>query len=345
MGFIAQPNLDNEAFKQLSGTTLTLSGQTNISSISGLTLSDGNNTDVIVTASGASSATTGQVLTYDGSVIKLMQSSLSGDTPFVCGSEDIRRSPYCGLNMSATTVGTFLERFFFPDAPPTSNICFTTGSISREYGDTSFIGTCNLCWNIEVGSNSISTICASTGGTGSFDGTISVTGGSQSGVLYHTYATICACPTTPVASSSVDFKIYAETVSGETTTDTTSITWRDTKYWGGNSVNYIGSSSGTTNSAVNSLCCSKLSSTGCECFCNFCVGDNNFFYYAYPSIFGEPQQISVNGLPNNSWGCSSLGTLDTFCRCNSNGYCQEFYLVRSDNRISGSFNINIETVC
>lgn len=347
MTFFARPNLGDTEFRQVSGSTLTLSGQTRIATPSGFTLSDGNGGNVVVTASGASSGTTNTVMTYDHAekVIKLMTPSLSGDTPFACGTEDIRRAPYCGLNMNATTVSTFLENFFFPDAPPTSNIFFTTGSLSREYGDTSFIGTCNLSWSVSAATNSICLICASTGGTGAYDGTISASGGSQSGLLFHTYATVCACPITPQPSSDVDFRIFAETVSGETTSDTVSIVWSDKNYWGGNQLNYIGCTDNTINAFVDGLPNNELASTGCKCFCNFCVGDNNFFYYSYPLVYGEPQQISVNGLPNNAWGNSAVGTLDTYCRCNSYGYCQEFYLIRSDNRISGSFNINVITCC
>jgi len=346
MTFFARPNLGNIEFKQLSGTTLTLNGQTQIATVSGLTLSDGTGNNVIVTASGATSGSTGKVLTFDGNVIKLMTSSLSGDTSFICGIENIRREPYEGLNMNSTTVGTFLEKFFFPDAPPTSDIYFTTGSISRQYGDISYIGTCNLCWSVTGCTNAISTISASTGGTGSYDTTISVSGGSQNGLLYHTYSpTIYASPITPTGSTTATFRICATTISGETTSDSISINWSDTNYGGGNANNYIGSSSGTTNLMVDSLSCSYLASGGSKCFCNFCVGNDNFFYYTYPSIFGLPQQISVNGLPNNSWGCAAIGTLGTYTRCNTDGYCQEFYLIRSDNKISGSFNINITTIC
>lgn len=345
MTFFARPKLDNDQFEQLSGTTLTLNGQTQIATISGFTLSDGNGGNVIITASGASSGTTNNVLTYDGNVIKLMTPSLSGDTPFICGTEDIRRAPYYGLNMNANTVSTFLEKFFFPDAPPTSDMSLILGSISRDYGDTSYIGTQDLCWSISGGTNTICLICASTGGTGLYDGTIIPNGGSQSGVLDHTYATVCACPVSPQVSSNVDFRILAESISGETTTSTVSINWSNRNYWGGSETNYIGASDSTMNVAVDALSNNELAISGNRCLCNYYVGDNDFFYYAYPTIFGEPQQVTVNGLVNNSWGSSVAGTLDTFSRCNSYGYCQEYYLMRSTNRISGSFNINIITCC
>ncbi len=343
MTFFSRPVLDNLQFQQSTGDVLTLSGQTQIASTSGLTLSNGTGGNIILTASGA---TTGQVLTYDGSVIKLAPSSLSGDTTFTCGTTPIRRTPYVGLNINASTVGTFLEKFFYPDAPPTSSMSFATGAISRQYGDISCIGTANLCWSVTKCTNNISTICVSTGGTGTYNGSVVATGGNQNGLLSHTYApNTYATPTIPVAGTSAVYRICATTISGETTTASASLSWSDKKYWGGKSINYIGSSSGTTNTAVNTLCASELSTTGSKCFCNFCVGNGNFFYYTYPAIFGAPTQITVNGLPNNSWGCASVGTLGTYKRCNTNGYCQDFYILRSDNQISGSFNINITTVC
>lgn len=346
MGFFARPDLSDIQFVQSSGSTLSLSGQTRIGSTSGLTLSDGNNGDVVITASGATSGTTGHVLTFDGGAIKLLPSSISGDIPFACGTEDIRRCPYEGLNVNSNTVSGFLEGFFFPDAPPTSSMSVLNTSTSKQYGDTSGIGTCNLSWSVTECTNPFSVICADVNGDGAYDCDIPVTGGNQSGLLTYTYSSLCGNPIIPPPpSTNVSFTICAETVSGETTTGVATITWEDTEYWGGNATNYIGQSDPTINSGVDNLCASALASTGNRCFCNFDIGDNNFFYYAYPTIFGVPQQITVNGLPNNSWGCDLINTLDTFSRCNTDGYCQDFYLVRSDNQISGAFNINITTVC
>ena len=344
MGFNARPRLDDVQVKQIIGDVLSLSGQTRISTISGLTLSNISGNDVIITASGATSGNVGQVMTYDGNVIKLMDSSISGEIAFECGNQNIRRTPYVGLNMNDTTVSGFLEKFFFPDAPPTTSMSFISGSLSRQYGDISCRGISNLCWAVNKNTNNICSIMLSTGGTATYDTTITVGGGTQNGLVAHTYPLVCAKPTTPISYTCATYRVCAKTVCNEIVTSTVSISWRDTKYWGATSVNYIGSSSGATNTAVNVLGSCELTSTGYRCFCNYSVGTNNFFYYAYPKIFGLPQQISVNGLPNNSWGCAAIGTLSTFKRCNTNGYCQDFYLVRSDNRITGNFNINIITV-
>lgn len=76
--FFARPNLDNTQFKQLKGgEPLTLSGQTQIATTSGLTLIGDGGMYIPVIATGASN---NFVLTYDGTeqVIKLKESTASG---------------------------------------------------------------------------------------------------------------------------------------------------------------------------------------------------------------------------------------------------------------------------
>jgi len=81
MAFFARPNLDDTQFKQLKGSELTLSGQTQIATTTGLTLIGDGGTYIPIQATGASN---NFVLTYydDGviPVIKLKESSASGGT-------------------------------------------------------------------------------------------------------------------------------------------------------------------------------------------------------------------------------------------------------------------------
>ena len=82
MTFFSRPDLSNLQFKQLNDSTLTLSGQTQIATTSGLTLigSTGGTPQYIPIV--ATGATNDFVLTYDGgeNVIKLKQSTASGGT-------------------------------------------------------------------------------------------------------------------------------------------------------------------------------------------------------------------------------------------------------------------------
>jgi hypothetical protein len=83
MPFFARPDLSNEQFKQLTGSQLALSGQTQIVTVSGLTLTNGLGGNIPITAIGATGVTAnGHVMTYDvvSNTIKLMPSSGSGGT-------------------------------------------------------------------------------------------------------------------------------------------------------------------------------------------------------------------------------------------------------------------------
>jgi len=79
MAFFARPILDNTQFVQHKDSVLTLSGQTQIASTTGLTLTDGVGGYIPIVATGASN---NYVLTYDGSenIIKLKESTASGGT-------------------------------------------------------------------------------------------------------------------------------------------------------------------------------------------------------------------------------------------------------------------------
>ena len=78
MGFFARPRLSNEQFVQHADDVLTLTGQTQIATATGLTLTDGSGNNIPVTASGASADF--DVLTYCQGVISLKPSAASGGT-------------------------------------------------------------------------------------------------------------------------------------------------------------------------------------------------------------------------------------------------------------------------
>lgn len=91
MPFFARPNIDDIQFKQISGTTITLSGQTRIATSSGLTLYDDVNSKyipIIVTG-----ATDNTVLTYLNNKITLQPIS------------DITGNVYTGYTPTTCTVG------------------------------------------------------------------------------------------------------------------------------------------------------------------------------------------------------------------------------------------------
>jgi len=120
MSFFARPNLDDTQFKQLEGSLLTLSGQTQIATPTGLTLTDGSGGDIIVTASGAS--INNQVLTYDSveNVIKLKDSSgggsgvYSGASPTTC---EVGGMTAC-TDIFGCSISDILQTILVPNVAP-----------------------------------------------------------------------------------------------------------------------------------------------------------------------------------------------------------------------------------
>ena len=158
MAFFARPNLDNVQFKQLDGSELTLSGQTQIATISGLTLATGdtNGTGVIITASGASAAMNNYVLTYDDvdKKIKLKESGISGGTGYYNGASPTTCS-VGGLTASTEifncSIVDIIQCMVAPNVPPvitsqsvSSFTLWCTSSPLTPISTLYEIGTC-LC--------------------------------------------------------------------------------------------------------------------------------------------------------------------------------------------------------
>lgn len=150
MTFFSRPELSNVQFKQLTGSTLTLSGLTQIATVSGLTLTDGAGGYIPIIAT---DAINNYVLTYDGvdNVIKLKESTASGGTGTY---------PYSGLTtctvggLSASTsiynckVVDILEEILVPTKypnltnPSISSFSISPSDIIYEVGSTpSITGT------------------------------------------------------------------------------------------------------------------------------------------------------------------------------------------------------------
>jgi len=161
MAFFARPNLDDTQFKQLEGSLLSLSGQTQIATPTGLTLATGttNSGGVIITASGASSATNNHVLTYDSTdnVIKLKVSSVSGGTGVYDGASPTTCTVgglCAGTNIFNTGFTEILQRILVPNiAPLTANtsvsfaitpstLLYEVGTVIDVTGSTSFNAGC-----------------------------------------------------------------------------------------------------------------------------------------------------------------------------------------------------------
>ena len=164
MGFFARPRLSNEQFVQHADDVLTLTGQTQIATATGLTLTDGSGNNIPVTASGASADF--DVLTYCQGVISLKPSAASGGTNiYDCASPST--CTVGGLSacttISGQSVNWILEKILVPTLSssivPESNslsllpsiTCYEIGcslslsmvsTFDRGFVDPQYCGTC-----------------------------------------------------------------------------------------------------------------------------------------------------------------------------------------------------------
>lgn len=347
MPFFARPNLDDVQFKQLSGTTLTLSGQTRIVTWSGFTITDGYGGNVIVTARGATGSTSdGNVLTYRGGIISLEGSSTSGESRYYCASPTTCTvgGLLAGSTISGCTIAGILESILVPSIPLSTSLSvvnyYSGGSTSasiRQFGDISY--GC-LGWCVCKKTNPISGIVISTNGTGAYDttllsgSTINISTGGTIGYSFNisTFAT----PVTGTSATTAYYCLSAVSTTNEISSTSASIIWRNKSYCFANNLGYYCANlpaDGILNAAVNQSFIST-----CLAFNTTYTFNNEFFYYAYPKTLGTPL-FTVNGFPNNAWGNIITGTLFTKTFVNSNGYCNEYYIARSDSRITGTYCI------
>jgi hypothetical protein len=117
MGFFARPNLSDEQFKQLEGTTLTLSGQTKIENVTGFSISDGSNFIPVIVTGG----TNFDVLTYCNGKITLEPSTgtggggvYSGASPTTCTVGGL----CCGSPIYGLPISDILESILVPTVSP-----------------------------------------------------------------------------------------------------------------------------------------------------------------------------------------------------------------------------------
>ena len=145
MAFFSRPNLSDEQFKQLSGTTLTLSGQTNIINPSGLTITGDGGLKIPIILTGG---TDNKVLTYLNGRMILIDSSDSGSTTY------IGKSPTTctvgglttGSDIYGCSVTCILQDILVPTAYPTltnpsSLFTSTDNNTYAEVGDIISVDT------------------------------------------------------------------------------------------------------------------------------------------------------------------------------------------------------------
>jgi len=332
MTFFSRPSLDNLQFKQEVGDVLELNGQTQIKSPTGLTLTNGVGTDVIITATGA---TNGYVMTYNNGLISLKESvggsgAYSGASPTTCSVGGLT----CGSAILNCSISNILERILVPDLPLVSSLCVNPiACATRQFGNSA-VGT--LCWYVTKKSNPIKDIYLSTNSTGTYNCTILSSGCknvSTGSTVAYSFTSGYPTPTTACTKTVANYCICARSTENEVSTTATTITWMNKTFCFGNSTVYntVLVAPSMCNATYQSLSCVKTLDT------SFTLS-NQFFYYAYPKSMGVPT-FNVNGLTNTAWGNVNLGTLFTITFVNTNGYSNQYYVARSDNRLTGTYCI------
>jgi len=311
MSFFTRPDLSDIQFKQLTGSTLTMSGTTNFSG----TLKS-KNIEIDAAITGASS---GDVLTYVGAgKIKLTPAG-SGVANFD-SSRATTRSGIPAVNVGGSTVNQFLEGYFFPSVPPTVSM---SGGGTRQFGNNAGL---TLNWTVTRRTNPLTSITVN----GSSVDPTAFTGLSQnSSVSSGTSATIA------VPNTNQTYNMNA-TTSSENVPASTSVNFSHKRFFYGDNVNLIGDTDAniTANVLLHEVG-SESEFSGTRVKSSFAKTlSSQFFYYVIPSSFGSPS-FTINGLANTDFSSQS------FTFTNSNGFATTFVIWRTNNLLTGNFTFSV----
>lgn len=331
-GFFTKVELDDRMVKQLSGSTLTLEGLTNFI---GILKSKG--VEIDATISGDPTNYIGRVLTFIGDN-KIALSEYSGGDSIFDSKRDTTRDGLPIVNVSGETVNQFLEGYFFPKEQPDININISTEN-QREYGDNT-VG--NINWIAIKKSEPITNIDIDSNGDGLFNRVISVVdGNTQSGSTAYILDVNSYNPPQGSIYNEQEFKIKVRDGITEPSISSTKITWRHNKYWYGDTNFYDFNNSVELNNLISEFNNNAYKELSSSIEKTITISLNNeYFYFASPKQFGVPL-FRIGGNLNNAWGNVDLNTLFETPYTNSNGYVEDYYICRSERKLTGKFNITI----
>jgi hypothetical protein len=312
MGFFTKLPFSDIQVKQLATESIILSGTTNFA---GTLKSKGIEIDATFTG------LTGSVLTYIGGKIRLAPSSGGGggDTSFD-SNRPTTRSGVPSVNVGGTTVKQFLEGYFFPSVPPNASL---GGGSARLFGDNSAF---NLSWVATRQTQPITSITVNGVVIPSSQFNTLTQGASASGIQGAT-----------IATPNTDQAYYMNvTTASESVNAGTSVNFYHKRFYYGDSQNLISANDAATTVNVNSHENGGESefATGVGKGAFNIVLSSQFFYYVYPSAFGNAS-FSINGLANTDF------SFKDFQFVNVNGYITNFRLYRSNNILNGTFTIAV----
>lgn len=319
MPFFTRPDLSDIQFKQMSGSTLTMSGETNFTGIL-----KSKNVEIDATLTGATSSITGHVLTYLGGKIRLAPpgGGSSGDLTFD-SNRTTTRSGIPAVNVGGTTIKQFLEGYFFPSVPPTVSI---SGGGTRMFGNNAAL---TLNWSVTRRTLPITSITV--------NGLV-VPSAFFSGLAQN--ATLSSGTTANITTPNTNqtFPI-AVTTASENVNGSTSVSFSHKRYYYGETQNLIDDGLFTdagrsANVNLNETASeSEFASTRVKSTFSITLS-NQFFYYVYPVTFGNAS-FTINGLLNTDFSVKDFTFTNPF------GFATTFRMYRSNNLLNGTFNIAV----
>lgn len=318
MPFFTRPDLSDIQFKQMSGSTLTMSGTTDFI---GILKSKGVEIDATLT--GATSATTGHVLTYlDGKIRLAPAGSGSGNNVFN-SVRTTTRSGIPAVNVGGTTIQQFLEGYFFPSVPPTLAI---TGGGTRMFGNNSGL---TLNWTVTRRTLPITSITVNG---------LAVPSGFFIGLAQN--SSLSSGTTATITNPNVNQNfVLNTTTASENVNASTSIVFSHKRYFYGDNQNILDDGLFTDVGRSNNLNLhdivgeSEFSSTKTKSTFSITLA-SEFLYYVYPLSFGVAS-FTINGLLNTDF------SVKDFTFTNPYGYATTFRICRSNNLLNGTFNVAV----
>jgi hypothetical protein len=318
MPFFTRPDLSDIQFKQMSGSTLTMSGATDFI---GQLKSKGVEIDATIV--GSPSGVTGHVLTYIGGKIKLAPSGSGTSDSSFDSNRTTTRVGIPAVNVGGATVKQFLEGYFFPSVPPTLSI---VGGTTRYFGNNaSFV----LNWTVTRRTLPITSITVNG---------LSVPSGFFSGLPQN--GSLSSGTTATIATPNTNQNyILNTTTASENVNAVTTMSFSHKRYFYGENQdlldNGLFSDAGrSTNVNLNDVG-GKSEFAGSKAKGTFSITlSNQFFYYIYPTSFGAAA-FTINGLSNNDFSFADFSFTNPF------GFVTTFRMYRTNNLLNGTFNIAV----
>jgi hypothetical protein len=318
MPFFTRPDLSDIQFKQMSGSTLTMSGTTDFT---GQLKSKGVEIDATIV--GAPSGVTGHVLTYLNGKIQLAPTSSGSSDSSFDSNRTTTRVGVPAVNVGGATVKQFLEGYFFPSVLPSLTI---TGGVTRYFGNNAPF---TLNWTVTRRTLPITSITVHG---------MSVPSGFFVGLPQNGSLTSGTTATIGTPNTNQTFILNATTAS-ENVNATTTMTFSHKRYYYGESQNLLDNGLFTdagrsANVNLNDVP-SKAEFASSRVKGTFSITlSNQFFYYVYPVSFGAAS-FTINGLLNNDFSFTDFTFTNPF------GFPTTFRMYRSNNLLNGSFNIAV----